>query len=182
MKKFSERSTVSKTPRYLIVTGWAYDKVLSGSNPTTQVKASLKNRQTVYRDLAVRLTDEDLDALNGTEGAPLCYEHNEKDVVGHVHHAWINEDQGRCLKIVGRVPLHDEQGRPIKRNMEILRDVENGDISGFSVGYKAVLGEGNQVEEKVFNEISLVKKPFFNDCKMVMHVTASEGKFVVGSK
>ncbi len=164
---WSVKTVNTKKGTYAIVAGTAYPRILPGKNPTTRIKASLKNKQAFYHDPAVKLSQADLDDINGTEGAPLCFEHKRSDVVGHVSHSWLGDD-GNQLRVVARIPL-DERGQ------KIVDEIRSGDITGFSVGYRTNFGddECETVESKTFHEISLVKKPFFDGCNISMAVAAS---------
>lgn len=160
--------------QYAIIQGTAYPRVIPGDNPTRHVHASLNDRRALYNDAAIRLCDEDLTAFNGTEGAPLCVEHNPADVVGRVHHSFI--DDGRCLRIWGRIPLTD-------RGKDIVADIQAGRIAGLSVSYGNSLqdnGITRKLTAKTFREISLVKKPFFSGCDLTVGVIASEVLAVQG--
>ena len=171
MSKWSVRTINTKKGQYALVTGKAYPQVKAGKNETNQVKAPIHNRQAYYHDPAVQLSEADLDAIEGAAGAPLCVEHNKEDVVGHVHHSWIDEDNGRCLSIIGRIPMND-------RGKKVVDDIKSGKFKGFSVGYGTRLQRngtgGHELEEKTFHEISLVEEPFFNGCDLTVGVMASK--------
>ena len=187
MSSWSGRNTTGAGAKgYAIIKGKAYPDVLRGANPTRVVKAphlphvSAAAREAFYHDPAVKLSDADLDDINGAEGAPLCVEHNRGDVVGKVHHAWLDEadGSGRCLKITGRIPLDTERGR------RIVADIRCGKYKGFSVGYSADLkaggGGAGLLRSKAFNEISLVAEPFFDGCDLTVGVVASKDSPAVG--
>lgn len=165
--------------KYYIVAGRAYPSVLEGKNPTNVVSSHPSDREAFYRDKAVVLSDENMDEFDGTEGAPLCVEHDLSDVVGKVHHAWLGDGDKRALKIIARVPTHDEQGRSIDRGIKCVADIQAGRYKGFSVGYGADITTGRKtgitkVEGKNFREISLVEDPFFEDCRLSHKVEASK--------
>ncbi len=168
---WSVKTVNSKKGSYAIVKGRAYPEVVKGKNATKTVKANHTDRKAFYNDPAVKLSDADLDEIDGAEGAPLCFEHDRKDVVGNVHHSWI-EDGGRCLQIVGRIPLN-ERGR------KLVDEIQCGKVKGFSVGYGTEMDcpDGNwetkNLTSKTFHEISLVYEPFFEDCNLTVGVLAS---------
>jgi hypothetical protein len=171
--KWSVRTVNDKSGSYAIVKGRAYPEVLAGANPTRNIKADIGNREEFYRDPAVKLSDDDLDAIDGATGAPICYEHNKSDVVGAVHHSWIDAQDGRCLKVIARIPLKDEHGRAIARGERIVEEIRAGKITGFSVGYSNGIGAGKTLKDKAFHEISLVSEPFFEGCNLTVGVVAS---------
>lgn len=171
MKKWSVRTVNTKKGEYFVITGKAYPEVKAGKNDTTHVVAPIRNRQAYYHDPAVQLSEADLDEIEGAAGAPLCVEHNRTDVVGHVHHSWVEEDKGRCLKIIGRIPMNE-------RGKRVVEDIKCGKYRGFSVGYGTKLAKtangGHELEEKTFHEISLVEEPFFQGCDLTVGVMASK--------
>jgi HK97 family phage prohead protease len=171
-KAKSSRGNVVIHGKYAIIKGKAYPNVIAGDNKTRELTAPLQDRKLLYSDPAVRLSEADLSAFNGTEGAPLCFEHNKDDVVGHVHHTWLDDDNG--LQIVGRVPLN-------KRGENIVAEIRAGRIAGLSVSYSNGIqdnGRTKNLKSKTFREISLVRKPFFAGCDLTVGVVASaaEGK------
>lgn len=167
---WSERNAGTNSGRFWVFAGRAYPRVIRGSNPTRQITSDRTNRDSFYYDPAIRLSDTDLDKFQGTEGAPLCVEHNVKDVVGSVHHSWIGDGEERALKIIGRISLETERGRLI------ADEVKAGKYKGLSVGYGTEVGdEDNLLYDKHFREISLVAEPFFSDCRLADYgVTASK--------
>lgn len=169
--KWSVRTVNTKKGKYAIVTGKAYPQVKAGKNLTTTVRAHPKNRQAFYYDPAVQLSDADMDEIDGATGAPLCVEHNKQDVVGYVHHSWLEEDKGRCLQIIGRIPMNT-------RGKQVYEDIKAGKYRGFSVGYgtdlKAYTDGTHRMQEKTFHEISLVEEPFFEGCNLSVSVMASK--------
>ena len=176
MKKqqpWSVRTMNTKRGQYAIVTGKAYPSIMKGQNPTRVVQSALNNRETFYRDPAIQLTTSDLDALDGAEGAPMCVEHNKKDVVGSIHHTYIDaDDPEKGWKIMARIPLND-------RGKRVVADIKAGKLNGFSVGYGNVLDRDartgiNKLDFKEFREISLVNEPFFDGCNLSVSVTASK--------
>jgi len=172
----SQQTKTKKTGSFAIIKGKAYPRVLAGNNPTRRVSTSMHDRDNFYHDPAIKLSESDLDAINRAEGAPLCYEHNRSDVVGQVHHSWLDDNEGKCLQIIGKIPTDTARGQ------KIVADIKCGKIKGLSVGYGASLAGGNMVASKTFHEISLVKEPFFDGCDLTVGVQASSeeketGKF-----
>lgn len=159
---WSVQTVNTKEGEFAIVKGKAYPKIVPGKNVTRQVKANLANRREVYHDPAITLSQEDMESINGAQGAPLCFEHKRDDVVGQVHHSWIGPD-GKCLQISAKIPLNT-------RGKEIVDGIRTGRIKGFSVGYGAEVNceatkdgksETTNLTSKTFHEISLVERPFF---------------------
>jgi len=169
---WGSRNTVPATHgsgRHYIFTGRAYPRIQAGSNPTRIITADRRDRDQFYHDPAVTLSDADMDAFDGTEGSPLCVEHETKDVVGVVRHSWIGDGQDRALKIIGRISLDTERGRTI------AAQVRAGVFKGLSVGYATEIADGNKMCGKEFREISLVAEPFFPNCNIASYgVTASK--------
>ena len=156
---WSIRTRNTRKGQYAIVTGKAYPSVMQGKNPTRVIQSALNDRESFYRDPAVKLTTSDLDALDGAEGAPMCVEHKLSDVVGNVHHTFIDEDDPqKGWKIMARIPLN-ERGR------KVVADIKAGKLNGFSVGYGNSIDQSrtgvNTLDSKEFREISLVHEPFF---------------------
>lgn len=162
-----------------VVSGRAYPEVLAGKNPTNIVTTNIRDREQFYRDPAVKLSDENLDNCNGAEGLPLCVEHDTNKVVGHVFHSFIGDDNKRGLKIIAHIPTR-RNGQDIPEGIAAKRAVMNGEFTGFSVGYGNELitaTKVTRVNAKVFREISLVREPFFDNCKLAYSIQASsEGK------
>ena len=132
----------------------------------------IHDRQRFYNDPAIKLSDENLDEFNGTEGAPVCVEHDTKDVVGVVHHTWIGDGDNRALKMIGKIDKHSQRGK------QIISDIKAGKLKGLSVGYGADLVTNQQsgitaLNGKRFREISLVAEPFFENCNLSSYVEAS---------
>lgn len=173
--RWSVRTVNTQKGKYAIVSGLAYPSLIKGANPTNRISSSLKNRNEFYHDPALRLTTDDIDALDGAEGAPLCVEHNRRDVVGSVHHTFVDHDDPRQgWKIIARVPLNE-------RGEQVVADIKAGKLNGFSVGYEGSLEHGRNVKFKTFHEISLVQEPFFDGCNLSVSVRASKkdgGKFL----
>lgn len=171
-KSWSVRTATGKKGTYALIYGTAYNEVLPGSNPTTKVRAPSHHRPSFYYDPAVKLSESDLNEIDGAWGAPLCVEHNEADVVGHVAHSWLRDEKE--LQITGRIPIKDAEGRDIPRGQQIVSDIQNGHLRGFSVGYKTDITSDGELKEKTFDEISLVREPFFTGCDLTVGVYASK--------
>lgn len=158
--------------RWLVFAGLAYPRVMPGANPTTRVTSHPADRDSFYHDPAIMLSDADLDRFNGTEGKPLCVEHNMRDRVGDVLHSWLGN--GRSLKIIGRVSLETPRGR------QVAAEIQAKKFKGLSVGYGTDLVTNNatgvtELDGKNFREISLVHEPFFDGCYLSdFKVTASK--------
>lgn len=162
--------------KYFVFAGRAYPGVVEGKNKTNIVRADSRDREAFYRDPAVVLSDANLDAFNGTEKAPLCLEHDTRREVGWIHHSWIGDGIDRALKIIGRIPIVDSNGRPI--NQDVVADIKAGKYAGLSVGYGNDLSRKSgttKLAAKKFREISLVREPFFENCRLSqVKVTASK--------
>jgi len=173
-----EHNTKATKPRYAIIKGKAYPSLLPGRHDSREVTVNPLDRVKFYNAPVIKLSDGDLDDIEGVNGAPLCYEHKGEDRVGTVTHSWIDTEQGRCLKIWGRIPLHDAQGQRIERGHQILAGIQAGKIQGLSVGYRTPLThdpvtQTTKLSSKTFDEISLVDKPFFDGCNLDVGVLAS---------
>jgi len=169
----------NRPPRgeYALIKGIAYPRIKKGHNETRSVKApipnravppTLENRAHFYTDPAVVLSEGDLNAIDGAEGAPLCLEHNTQNVVGRISHTWMDDANGggRCLKLIGRIPLNDK-GR------EIVSKIQRGELNGLSVNYGLDIDDNGELESKAFREVSLCKSPFFEGCNLSVAVVAS---------
>jgi hypothetical protein len=164
--------------RYALIKGKAYPELVAGRAPSLEVNVSPADRQRFYNAPAIKLSEGDLDDINGVDGAPLCFEHDQEDRVGTVTHSWVDSERGRCLKIWGRIQLEDEAGRRIERGHQILAGIQAGRIRGLSVGYRTPLERDpitgtTKLTSKTFDEISLVEKPFFDGCNLTVAVRAS---------
>lgn len=172
---FSSRNKSQAPKDYYIVRGRAYPSVIRGSNPTDRIDHdSLTSRQKLYHHPAVKLSDDDLDKFNGTEGYPLCIEHKPHKVVGRVHHAWIGEGKDRALEIIGRISTKTELGR------KTVAKIQAKKYRGFSVSYGAGIedaGKGTaKLNDKMFREISICKEPFFSGCDIKLGIAASKNE------
>lgn len=174
MSSWSTKNNKHGQPqRWFVFAGLAYPHVVPGANTTTRVTSHPHNRQAFYNDPAIVLSDADLDRFSGTEGKPLCVEHNIKDQVGEVLHSWLHPSSNgasgaggmnrRALKIIGRVSLEHPRGR------QVAAEIRAGKFRGLSVGYGTDLVSNNatgatELDSKNFREISLVHEPFFDGC------------------
>jgi hypothetical protein len=175
MSKSSWSQRHSKNPqKWYVFAGRAYPKIQRGSNSTTRITSDTFDRDSFYNDPAVVLSDVDMDRFQGTEGKPLCVEHNLNDQVGYVQHSWIGDGDKRSLKIIGRVSLETERGR------QVAADIRAGRYKGLSVGYGTDLISNprtgvTELSDKNFREISLVAEPFFDGCHLAEYgVTATK--------
>jgi hypothetical protein len=164
--------------RYFIIKGKAYPSLLPGRAASQTVDAAPADREAFYNHPTIKLSEGDLDDIQGVDGAPLCFEHNAEDRVGTVTHSWIDSEKGRCLKIWGRIPLQHADGTPHARGHQILAGIKAGSIRGLSVGYSTPLNNDpvtgtKKLMSKTFDEISLVEKPFFQGCDLTVGVLAS---------
>lgn len=162
-----------KRGTYAIVHGRAYPRVTKGKNPTNQITAPARDKQQLWRDPAIVLSDADMDQCEGAKGLPLCFEHNREDVVGSVQCTYINDKEGDGLDLIARIPVKDDQGNDITRGLEMVEQIRAGQIKGFSVGYDTDVRQGGIVRGKQFKEISLVEEPFFGGCNITVGVMAS---------
>jgi len=170
--------------KYLILKGTCYPDVVKGANPTKQLKYGpgvlrsrnvprehrLRARDAFYTQDAIKLSEQNLDAIDGAYGAPICHNHDVGDVVGSLHHSWLEKEEERdgkqAMRLMARVPL-DERGLRIKR------DIDEGRLRGFSVRYKNKFNDNEtEVVGKEFQEVSLVPEPFFEGCDLTMSVVA----------
>lgn len=160
--------------RYFLFAGRAYPNIIPKKNTTTQVRSQIDNREQYYRDDAVVISESNLDKWNGTEGYPVCVEHNLKDVVGTIHHTWLTDNS---LKIQGRIELFDERGNPNERGQQIAQGIRDGTYKGLSVGYSVNVNKSNgYLRGKEFREISIVKEPFFGDCTLSVVASKNSDK------
>jgi hypothetical protein len=160
-----------KRGTYAIVHGRAYPRVLKGKNPTNVITAPTRDRELLWRDPAVVLSDNDLDECQGAQGVDLCYEHNDKDVVGVVQHTEVADDDS--LHLMARIPVKTPDGKDIPRGLQMVEEIRAGKVKGFSVRYDTDVRQGGVVTGKRFKEISLVQEPFFNGCDLTVGVMAS---------
>jgi HK97 family phage prohead protease len=105
--------------------------------------------------------------VNGAQGKPLCYKHRRNDVVGQVHHSYL--DANNNLKITAKIPARTPRGQ------RVIAKIRAGKLNGFSVGYDNNI-ENGVITDKVFHEISICKEPFFDGCNVEGGVFASNDK------
>jgi hypothetical protein len=158
---------------YFEFSGPAYPQVLRGDNPTSEVRADLDDRNQFYYDSAVQLSEKDLERFVTLDGKPLCYEHDEDDEIGYIHHAWV--DSSRKLRIIGRIYTDSARGQQIAAN------VRAGHFRGLSVGYSTGIERDGKsgksmLKNKNFKEISLCREPFFTGCDISVTASKNGGK------
>jgi hypothetical protein len=141
----------------LPIFGTFYTKPFLGKDQPTRVKSDLSNPHSYYHDDAIRLTPDD---AKNFVGKPILIEHGKDrehgdTPVGEIVKAWM--DGQNKLVMHGRVFVDTPYNR------KIYQDIKNGHLRGLSVGYNNKWKDmrTNEIDYKVFNEISLVKKPFF---------------------
>jgi len=168
----------------LIILGTMYNQVNTEKNPTKklsqktmQMLSVLEDEQDetnslsflkafraqVWHDPAIRLNKTD----SGMIGKPVRIEHgrtsmdnvgrilkvyNLKMKPGEVHAA--SEDDENALFVMAEIT-----------DKKTINEICDGLYSGFSVAYKYNI-EGDTVVSKEFNEVSLVKRPFFKGCNL----------------
>lgn len=183
--KWLKKTTNENTGKYFIVKGTAYvnvtDKTPGNKRLAPSARAAknalrdvargknnpderMKNRETYYNDPVVRLSRDDLDEIEGAQGAPLCYKHRREDVVGSTHHTYLVGDK---MQIIARIPLND-------RGKRVLEEIKEGKLRGFSVKYNNEWRRDDDavLAGKQFEEISLVEEPFFEGCDLSSWVVA----------
>lgn len=158
---------------WFVFSGRAYPEIVQGKNSTKIVTSKIDDRSSFYNDPAIKLSEENMDEFNGTEGMPICVEHNVKDVVGTIHHTWLGDGDKKALKITAQIDKRTKRGK------EIIEDIKCGRLKGLSVGYGADLVSNwktgiTQLNSKKFREISLVREPFFENCHLSWSVSASK--------
>jgi hypothetical protein len=123
-----------------------------------------------YHHPAIAVNEADLTKWQRLRGAPLIFEHGEKQKqriqVGTMVDSTIQKDGS--LYIVASV--HDDE-----MGAWAAQRIEQGDISGFSIGYEVVPDVYGNVAEKRLQEVSLVVKPFFEQAKISVCATSSDG-------
>lgn len=176
--KWSVRTRNDKSGTYALYHGRAYPNLAKEAPADGVVRTDYSSAKSIYNDPVFQLNDQDMDDLDGADGAPICYEHNKGDVVGFVKHSYVNnngaEGTNRALDIIARIPVKDAHGNPIGRGEEIVQEIMAGKIKGFSVNYTAKVDHNtNKLRSKAFHEISLVHEPFFGGCDLNVGVMAS---------
>lgn len=175
--KWSVRTRNDKSGTYALYHGRAYPNVAKQAPADNIVRTDYSSAKSIYNDPVFQLNEQDMDDLDGADGAPICYEHNKGDVVGFVKHSYVNgsgSDGDQALDIIARIPVKDADGYPIGRGEEIVQQIMAGKIKGFSVNYTAKVDHNtNMLRSKAFHEISLVREPFFGGCDLNVGVMAS---------
>ena len=137
--------------------GVAYKNLIRGDNPTREIVASRGNRDQLYNDPAIRLSEADIKRFETLVGKPICVEHDEDEVVGHIHHYEVTDDG--TLRVMARIFTDTEAGVRASKKME------NGELNGLSVGYTTGIVPGTtKVASKSFNELTLTQEPYFEGC------------------
>jgi hypothetical protein len=151
------------------VTGTLVPKVQPGSGPANRQMPARQNDRSHYHHPAIAVNEEDLRRWNNARGAPLIVEHGKGQTkpiqVGTVVDTTIRQDGS--LYVVASVH-DDEMGEFVAKRLE------QGDFSGFSIGYDVVPDVYGNVAEKRLNEISLVVEPFFEQAKISVCATSSD--------
>lgn len=145
--------------------GIAYKNVLKGDNPTQEVTASQHDRDQLYNDPAIRLSEADLQRFKSLKGKPICREHDPNVVLGHIHSYDVDSADGH-LRVMARIFTDTEDGR------QAAAQLERGELNGLSVGYTTnmVLGT-TKVASKTFNELTLTEEPFFEGCQVTVQAS-----------
>lgn len=172
--RWSQRIRNDKKGKYAIVSGVAYHSLVDGPNPITKITGDLSNKNSWAHDPAFRLSTHDIDQLDGAEGAPLCVEHNRNDIVGHVHHSYIDQDDPKKgWRIMARLNLETDRGK------QVFQDIQQGRLNGFSVGLTNDMNTNYKTGERHisgrnFHEISLVDQPFYDGCDLSIALKAGK--------
>jgi hypothetical protein len=152
------------------VTGTLVPKVHAGSGPRDKRMPPREGDRSHYNHPAIAVNEADLQKWQRLRGAPLIFEHGEKQKqriqVGTMLDSTIQQDGS--LYIVASV--HDDE-----TGAWAAERIERGDISGFSIGYEVVPDVHGNVAEKRLQEVSLVVKPFFEQAKISVCATSSDG-------
>ena len=151
------------------VWGVAYTNVIPGDNPTKRVTAHMGDRQQLYNDPAVRLSQADLERFKSLKGKPICREHDPNVVLGYIHGYDVGRDGH--LRVMARIYTDSDEG------IQACEDLERGNLNGFSVGYSASMDRGSStVSSKTFHELTLTKEPFFEGCRVSVQASLEEKK------
>ena len=150
--------------------GIAYKDVIPGDNPTKDITAPQDDREALYNDLAIRLSEADFGRFKSLVGKPICREHDPNVVLGHIHGYDISKDDGH-LRIMARVFTDTDEGR------QAADQLERGELNGLSVGYTTNMVKGTtKVASKSFNELTLTEAPFFDGCYVSVQASRKEKK------
>jgi len=179
---WAERTRTQNTGKRLILKGTAYPHV--SKETINKIQSNKNDRNAYYHDKAVRLSEKNLNDIDGAQDAPICHNHDVSNVVGKVKHSWLRPDEkgNQPLEIIASIPL-DEQGRALDaKGVDVRREIDEGRLRGFSVRYITKFDDDDNVSEKVFQEISLVPTPFFDGCNLTMSVVAGQNQGNNGKK
>lgn len=163
----------SRAGRRLVLRGIAYPRVNAGKGKTKKITSDLTDPMSYYHDGALQLNEQDLIDIKGTVDAPICYNHDVRDVVGSVASSRLQEDSN-ALEIVASLPM-DEKGRVLNsKGVDVRQEIEEGKLRGFSVRYLTRFDKNRNVTMKTFQEISLVPEPFFDGCDLTLAIVAGQ--------
>jgi len=164
------RVFMNKKKTLKTVTGTLVPKVQPGSGPANKQLPTRQGDRSHYHHPVIAVNEEDLQRWQKLRGAPLIFEHGEHQKeriqVGTMVDSTIQQDGS--LYIVASV--HDDE-----TGAWAAQRIEQGDISGFSIGYEVVPDVYGNVAEKRLQEVSLVVKPFFEQAKISVCATSSDG-------
>lgn len=176
---WSERTQIKVRGNKLLLMGRAYPDVARGGGRSMRINSDTSNRNAFYHDPAVKLSEHDLNSIDGANGAPICYNHDVSDVIGSVSYSWLaQEADGRQpLDIVASLPM-DTQGRVLnKEGRDVRKEIEDKHINGFSVRYVTDFDDASMMTKgKLFQEISVVPQPFFKGCDLKLAVVAGQNQ------
>jgi hypothetical protein len=157
----------SKTLR--TVTGTVYPAIVPGSGPRDKTLPIKTSDNSHYHNPRVKINESDYNRWNKLRNVPLIFEHGAEQktfiTVGNVVDTTIQKDDS--IYIVANV--HDTP-----EGAWAADQLENGTITGFSVGYDVTPDQYGQIQSKDIQEVSLVLKPFF-PCATIS-VCASDSK------
>lgn len=130
------------------VTGTLVPKVQPGSGPVNRQMPARQGDRSHYHHPVIAVSEEDLRKWNNLRGAPLIVEHGkdqkEPIQVGTMVDSTIQKDGS--LYIVASV--HDDE-----LGATVAKQIEQGGISGFSIGYQVVPDVYGNVAEKRLQEV-----------------------------
>lgn len=176
---WSKRTQIKVRGNKLLLMGRAYPDVAPGGGQSMRINSNLDDRHAFYHDPAVQLSEHDMNSIDGANGAPICYNHDQTDVIGRVSYSWLAEDASgrRPLDIIASLPL-DPQGRVLnKEGRDVRKEIEEGYLNGFSVRYVTDYDDRSMMTKgKLFQEISVVPQPFFKGCDLKLAVVAGQNQ------
>jgi phage head maturation protease len=133
------------------VTGTLVPKVHAGSGPSNKQMPPQQGDRSHYHHPAIALNEEDLKRWKNLRGAPLIFEHGkdqkERIQVGTMVDSTIQKDGS--LYIVASV--HDD-----KTGEWAADAIQQGRVSGFSIGYEVVPDVYGNVAEKRLQEVKKI--------------------------